>query len=120
MPWFEYHQNNSGGRFDIREAEGITVYVVIEADDWQHANYLAKRIGLYFDGVEKGRDCDCCGDRWHSAYSGDSGTDLPEVYGKPLATMPVPSILWAPDGLEIAVHPRSGPFYFHKFAAAAE
>ena len=25
----------------------------------------AYEIGLYFDGVKAGRDCECCGDRWN-------------------------------------------------------
>ena len=32
------------------------------------ANRTAQDKGLYFDGVEKGIDCECCGDRWHMAW----------------------------------------------------
>ena len=32
---------------------------------------LAEDIGLYFDGVEQGMDCSCCGDRWYRAWEDD-------------------------------------------------
>ena len=60
--FYTYRQNNSYGVFDEK----------------------AENIGLYFDGVEKGRDCPCCGDRWHKAYSlgyGIEGTKEPEIWG---------------------------------------
>lgn len=83
MAFYNFHQNNSGGGFDFNEAVGITYNVIIEADDAAHANYLAERIGLYFDGVETGWDCDCCGDRWYRAGEwDDEGTERPELYGK--------------------------------------
>lgn len=72
--WFEFRQNNSGGTFDHEAEAGIGKFVWIQADDAEHANYRAKRIGLYFDGCVSGRDCDCCGDRRSEAY-GDEGTD---------------------------------------------
>lgn len=36
---------------------------------------------VYFDGVEDGFDCDCCGDRWYRAYDSE-GTDVPMIYSK--------------------------------------
>ena len=36
----------------------------IEAKSAEQANQLAEQHGIYFDGVERGIDCDCCGDRW--------------------------------------------------------
>lgn len=59
---FEYHQNNSGGRFSIDK--NIDKYVLIFARSIDEANEKFYNIGGYFNGVEEGRDCRCCGDRW--------------------------------------------------------
>jgi hypothetical protein len=80
MSFFTYYQNNSGGGFDYDEDRGIAHYVIVEADDADEANKLAESHGLYFDGCDDGRDCDCCGDRWYRA-SDHNASDLPEVYG---------------------------------------
>jgi hypothetical protein len=42
------------------------------------------KAGIYFNGVEDGQDCECCGDRWYPQlnYIGD---DEPIVYGTPVA-----------------------------------
>lgn len=69
--FFEFNQNNSGGSFDIDDAAGIGPHVWIEADNSGHANERAESIGIYFDGVEHGTDCDCCGDRWYETWSQD-------------------------------------------------
>ncbi|WP_420492620.1 DUF7296 family protein [Paenibacillus larvae] len=52
----------------------------MEADTAEQANAKAETIGIYFDGVDKGIDCPCCGDSWVRNYG--MGTDEPEVYGK--------------------------------------
>lgn len=82
--FWTYHQNNSGGSFDHYSKQGIGCCVAIEATDYQQANDRAENIGIYFNGCNDGRDCDCCGDRWYPAYA-DEGTEEPEEYGKPLA-----------------------------------
>jgi hypothetical protein len=80
--FYEFRQNNSGGHFDEDTNAGISAWVIVEADSLGEAEARAESIGLYFDGVEKGYDCECCGDRWYSAsWSGD-GTVEPEVYGR--------------------------------------
>ena len=75
--FFHFRQNNTGGSFTYDDAKGISITVIIEADDATQANYLAERIGLYFDGSG---DCSCCGNRWYEAW-GD-GDPKPLVYGK--------------------------------------
>jgi len=82
MRFFEFSQNNSGGRFEIDEAKGIGSSVYIEARTANEANEKAERIGIYFDGVDEGRDCECCGDRWFRAseHSGEKKIVLSEVY----------------------------------------
>lgn len=75
--FFEFDQNNSGGVFDRDDEAGIGPRVWIEALDANHANQRAETIGLYFDGCEDGRDCECCGDRWYAASG--SGQDAPKI-----------------------------------------
>jgi hypothetical protein len=79
--FWTFSQNNSGGKFDYQPNDGITHYVIVEATNETHALARALDIGLYFNGCDSGMDCDCCGDRWSEPYG--SGTDAPEVYGKP-------------------------------------
>ena len=83
MKKFVYTQNNSGGDYDYPEWTGpADLGGVFAASDWQdkqvdvwvmaesahEADVLAKKYaGVYFDGVTKGLDCDCCGDRWYEA-----------------------------------------------------
>lgn len=76
--WFEYSQNNSGGSFDIQPQYGIGPRVWIEAASGEDADERALNLGIYFDGCEKGYDCDCCGDRWYPQW-GDSGEEYPEI-----------------------------------------
>ena len=62
--FYLYNQNNSGGSFT--QNGDLAHRVVIEAPSIGMANDKAEEIGIYFDGVESGYDCACCGDRWHS------------------------------------------------------
>lgn len=78
--FYEFHQNNSGGSFDVTET--VTHYVIIEADSPKEANLKAKDIGIYFNGVEDGFDCSCCGDRWSSVWDNETGDDVPMIYGE--------------------------------------
>ena len=62
--FYVFRQNNSGGSWDIDELNCIGKIVIVEADNEDLAVEEALKIGLYFDGVKKGIDCECCGDRW--------------------------------------------------------
>lgn len=64
--WYEYSQNNSGGSFQIDDS--VSVNVLIQATSAKEANNIAEDIGIYFDGISKGYDCSCCGDRWSEAW----------------------------------------------------
>jgi hypothetical protein len=75
--WFTFRQNNSGGHFDVDQF--VAEYVIIQARDSFEACDIAEKIGIYFNGVEDGRDCDCCGDRWNNFIT---GTESPEIYGQ--------------------------------------
>jgi hypothetical protein len=67
MGWWRYGQNNSGGVFD--KEGGDSTY--IRATSASQANDIAENNGIYFDGVDDGVDCPCCGDRWSSAWGNE-------------------------------------------------
>lgn len=84
MAFYEYRQNNSGGGFDFDDEAGIAQYVIVEADSARQADAKAQDIGLYFDGIESGSDCSCCGDRWYEQYNSwteEEGTPTPTLGG---------------------------------------
>jgi len=64
--FYTFSQNNSGGSFEVTDS--VAEYVVVEANDLTHAIERALAIGIYFDGVNAGLDCECCGDRWSEPY----------------------------------------------------
>jgi len=82
--FYTFNQNNSGGRFHEDEISGIGAYVIIEANSADEANERAESIGLYWNGVDEGRDCDCCGDRWSpvGGWRTDDGNLVPMIYSK--------------------------------------
>lgn len=61
--FYEFDQNNSGGYFHNNEV--ICPHMIFQCDSEEEAIKLAEDKGLYWDGVEKGIDCPCCGDRWY-------------------------------------------------------
>lgn len=77
--FYTFRQNNSGGKFKIDKA--IKHYVVIEADNAEKANTIVNYVGIYFNGVEDGYDCPCCGDRWYKVDESDA-KKKPTLYGK--------------------------------------
>ena len=107
MPYFHFNQNNSGGGFDFDEATGITHHVVIEAASADEANDRAESIGLYFDGVTSGRDCECCASRWGRVVPYD-GNPEPMVYHHKVNDFSPIIGGWMPPGKEIAVHHLDG------------
>lgn len=56
--FFRYNQNNTNGCFIGPQI------VFVDAASAEEAEALARSAGVYFDGVETGADCLCCGDRW--------------------------------------------------------
>lgn len=72
--FFYYRQNNSGGVFFGPQ------HVFVEAHNAIEANKIALDHGLYFNGVASGRDCECCGSRWHEAAG--EGDSEPLVFGE--------------------------------------
>lgn len=104
--FYTFNQNNSGGSFDYDEQSGITHYVIVEARDLKDAVSRAEDIGIYFNGVYEGFDCDCCGDRWYEPYT-DEGSDEPEVYGEH-PSKKKPSGFFKNGQKEIAIHYLDG------------
>jgi hypothetical protein len=91
MKFYEFSQNNTGGYFDV-DAQ-VCHRLFIEADSARAAKQKALDLGVYFDGIDKGMDCPCCGDRWYGCeevefphYSGaetveDVAQFLADTYG---------------------------------------
>jgi hypothetical protein len=98
--FYTYSQNNSGGSFDIDLELGIMKYVIIEANSADEANDRAEDIGLYFNGCDAGRDCECCGDRWWTTHD-FSAAEKPEISGE---------LVGEKEGSDIAVHYLDGTF----------
>ena len=94
MPFYQYRQNNSGGSFD--EEMGLVVFV--EAGAAEEADHRAKGIGIYFNGVDSGSDCPCCGDRWSTTWG------EPTVTREELAAAVNSTLVYAqPWGLPVLV-----------------
>lgn len=85
--FYTFSQNNSGGSFVVDEETGIAETVIIEAYSAADANSRAERIGIYFNGVDSGWDCECCGDRWNEIYSENDCYDVPSYYGTPIENL---------------------------------
>lgn len=61
--FFEFNQNNSFGRFDVDDK--VCNKLIIEAKNEEEAIMIAEDLGCYWNGVDEGIDCPCCGDRWY-------------------------------------------------------
>lgn len=92
--FFTFRQNNSFGVFDVND--NVDHFVIIEAESSSEANDIGEHIGIYFDGVENGIDCECCGDRWYRNYG--RGTEKPEIYGKSPGEYSHEYIIYYKDG----------------------
>ena len=85
---YAYTQMNPGGFFidmpQVMPWEGWTrdgtLYVYAETPE--EADNIAESVGVYFDGVSAGTDCDCCGDRWYRASWKLSEEDLLELHAE--------------------------------------
>lgn len=77
MKFYLFRQNNSGGWFVIDDTKGIGPCVWIEAASAEAANIAAERIGLYFDGSNRGKDYPWY-DRWYPTWEPD-GYDRSDI-----------------------------------------
>lgn len=87
MNFFNFRQNNSGGSFKCDENAGIGINVIIQAENAADANARAEKIGIYFDGVSSGSDCECCGNRWSRQWDDEKGDSIPSIWGMRLPTL---------------------------------
>lgn len=102
-----FRQNNSGGSYDIDD--NLSPLVVVEGNDYDHCVERAEAIGIYFNGVNRGLDCECCGNRW---YRGD------EVLANIENCQEVPAMEYGGGifGSEVSViHYLDGRRYFRNF-----
>ena len=106
--FYHFSQNNSGGSFIVDHRRGISVNVVVEGATVEEITERAKDIGLYFDGVDDGSDCECCGDRWYEPWG--EGDAAPSIYGQDVSEGTYTSEYtgWVKDGPEGYVHYRDG------------
>lgn len=74
--FFEFDQSNSGGSFITDDK--VCHRLFIEADSVEEAIEKAESLGCYWNGVDNGRDCPCCGDRWSGPWN--DGESYPMEY----------------------------------------
>lgn len=81
--FYHFRQNNSGGSFTVDHTRGISVNVIVEGETLDEITERAKNIGLYFNGVNEGCDCECCGDRWYEPWG--EGDAVPLINGQDIS-----------------------------------
>lgn len=77
LKFYEYSQNNTGGSFVTDDKLCHSLF--IEANSSTEADEIAEGLGCYWNGVDEGSDCPCCGDRWYGAYSAIELTSMTPV-----------------------------------------
>lgn len=63
--FYEFSQNNSGGSF-VTDSK-LCHRLFIEAKNEEEAIEIAESLVCYWNGVNEGLDCPCCGDRWYNS-----------------------------------------------------
>lgn len=111
MGFYEFSQNNSGGRFYYDKDLGENV--IVEAASAQEANAKAESLGIYFDGSG---DCPCCGRRWYEKWNDEKPDfatveEVVERFSKTVSWDPVPRqfVVHFADG-RVEWHNRSNRF----------
>lgn len=110
--FYLFTQNNSGGNFFVNDE--VSVNVIIEADTAEEANLFAEEKGIYFNGCDKGYDCDCCGDRWYAQCNDSDGTETPSIYGEPINAQSGGAVWVKPGEVFCYVYYRSGMIAEHR------
>jgi hypothetical protein len=108
--FYEFRQNNTGGRFYYSDTLGETV--VVEAYSPGDANTRFEAIGGYFNGCSDGSDCSCCGDRWYPQWDDDKGDSINEIIE---AHKPRPDAEYSyqREGRQLVVHYLDGRVEWH-------
>jgi hypothetical protein len=76
--FYEIYQNNSEGFF----LTNMPRFLWVEASSVEEACAIAEEHGVYFDGIDKGIDCPCCGDRWYRPNSPMNREEVEEKLAK--------------------------------------
>lgn len=106
MAFYHYNQNNPGGI--THTTATLADQVIIEADTPAEANTKLIKLGGYFNGVDIGRDCPCCGDRWDPTSHYDA-SDTPMIYKKtPEEWINHPSSNFGKPGRKVVIHYKDG------------
>ena len=107
--FYTYSQNNSGGSFIGPH------YIIVEADSARQANSIAQDHDVYYDGVEFGDDCECCGDRWEPIEKDSEGTQSPMIWGNTDIQQTLnESPSWTSDSSAIVVYVDGSVDYYEK------
>jgi hypothetical protein len=69
LKFYEISQNNTGGSWVTDDKLCHRLY--IEANSSTEADEIAEGLGCYWNGVDEGQDCPCCGDRWYGSHAVD-------------------------------------------------
>lgn len=109
--FYTYRQNNSGGSFVYDKTKGISINVIVEANSKEEADNKAEQIGLYWNGVEEGYDCGCCGDRWSNFYI--ETKDTPQVWDQDVSTEYKTDYIWMKNKEEVFIHYLDGRVIGH-------
>lgn len=78
--FYTFTQHNSWGEWVFDE--NLAHFTIVEANTKDEALEIAEKLGIYFNGVNQGIDCECCGDRWDD-YT--EGSLTPKIYGKDIS-----------------------------------
>jgi len=73
-----YEQTPNRAQYIVDKEKGLSFLVFIEASTAASADAKAVMLGIYFDGIENGIDCACCGPRWFPA---EQSVSTPEIFG---------------------------------------
>jgi hypothetical protein len=74
MKFYKFDQSNPGGEYD----DSMPYTLFVQADSEDSANAIAEQHGVYFDGITKGLDCECCNDRWYRTDDWQALEEAPE------------------------------------------
>jgi hypothetical protein len=77
--FYEISQNNTGGSFVTDDK--LCHRLFIEASSENEAMSKAEDLGCYWNGVDEGMDCPCCGDRWYPSRSIVDTEDINKRWG---------------------------------------
>lgn len=106
--FYTFVQNNSGGAYH-RDAT-VDEYVIIEGISIEQVTDRAQDIGVYFDGCDRGLDCECCGDRWHVPFDDSELNPVPSTYGTPVEEIATKRT----RGMNVIIHFANGTVGYGK------